>query len=159
VVRRGLRRPGRGIALAILCALAVVLGASVVAGGGDPPATGPVEEGEVRTLLGRFETAFDRKDSAALGRTLSRAAIRVTPGDRQEGRAAVAGEYRRQFDGNAFEDYELSDISIEGGGVGRAEARYRVARTNRPPITGRIVFDVVREGGRPRIALIAATPD
>jgi len=137
---------------------AVAITAALAPGSGDPP-TGPVDEDEVRAVLDRFAGAFTREDPVALGRTLARDAARVTPADRQDGRAAVTAAYRRQFDDNAVEAYVLDGMSYDGGGVGRAEGTYRVDRTDRPPITGRIVFSVVRERGRPRIALIAATPD
>ena len=42
--------------------------------------------------------------------------------------------------------------------AGRASARYRVPRSGRPPITGRVVLGVERLGGRPRIRLIATEP-
>jgi serine/threonine-protein kinase len=155
--RRWLRRPLTG-ALAVAGALAAAVALSPLAPGGTRP-SGPVDDGEVRAVLTAFSDAFTNEDGAALARTLTRDAQRVTPGDRQEGRTAVTREYRRQFAANAFRVYELVDMDVDGGGVGRAEGRYRVERTGRPPITGRIVFSVVRERGTPRIALIAATPD
>jgi hypothetical protein len=70
----------------------------------------------------------------------------------------VVSEYRRQFASNPTRDYSFSALAARGGAVGRAEGRYVVTLTDRPPITGHIVLGVVRERGRPRIGLIAATP-
>lgn len=93
-----------------------------------------------------------------MARTLTRDVARVAPGDAQRGRGAVVAEYRRQFAANAITAYELSGVDAAGGGVGRAEGDYVVTRRRADPFAGRIVFSVVHEGGRPRIALIAATP-
>ncbi len=93
-----------------------------------------------------------------MARALATDAERVAPGDTQRGRDAVIGEYRRQFASNAVTDYTLDGLDTAGGPVGRAEGDYRVTRKGADPFAGRIVFSVVREAGRPRIALIAATP-
>jgi hypothetical protein len=84
---------------------------------------------------------------------------RVTPADAQRGRAGVVREYRRQFAANPTERYVLEDLSVRPGPVGRASGRYVVSRRGREPITGRVAFGVQREQGRPRVGLIAATPD
>ena len=67
--------------------------------------------------------------------------------------------YRRQFAADDVRGYALSDLSVRPGDAGRAAGRYTVDRAGAPDVTGRIVFGVVREAGRPRIALLAATPD
>jgi hypothetical protein len=54
--------------------------------------------------------------------------------------------------------YELKDLEVLGGDAGRATGSYEVTRAGRPPITGDIVFGVVRQAGTPKIALIAAEP-
>ena len=51
-----------------------------------------------------------------------------------------------------------SDLKTTGGTAGRAEGRYTVKRGNAAPITGRIVFLVVRRDGEARIDLIATEP-
>ena len=68
-------------------------------------------------------------------------------------------EYRRQFAENPTERYVLTDLSVRPGAIGRASGRYVVSRSGREPITGRVAFGVQREQGRPRVGLIAATPD
>jgi serine/threonine-protein kinase len=90
---------------------------------------------------------------------LTREVSRVTPSDAQRGRGSVVREYRRQFAANPTERYVLTDLSVRPGAVGRASGSYVVTRLDRGPITGRVVFGVQREQGRPRVGLIAATPD
>jgi serine/threonine-protein kinase len=89
---------------------------------------------------------------------LARDAQRVFPTDAERGRAAVVAAYRGQFRRDRIASYEVGGLSVEAGRVGRASGRYTLSRAGRPPVGGRIVFGVVRERGRPRIALIAATP-
>ena len=97
--------------------------------------------------------------AVALQRILSRDAERVLPAGRQEGRTAVIAAYRAQFEGSDTRTFTLEDLRAEGGGTGRATARYRVRYDDEPDVTGTIVFGVRRERGTPRIALVAATPD
>jgi Protein kinase domain len=163
------RPPGvrvRGRAKGWVAALVALLGAvaagllvAALVGDGDPPATGPVSAGEVRSVVERFARAYAKEDDAALGRTLTRDVERVLPAGRQRGRAVVVGEYRAQFRTLAVADYTLEDLDVQGGGVGRAEGRYVVSRRGAAPFGGSIVFGVVRERGRPRIDLIAARPE
>ena len=47
----------------------------------------------------------------------------------------------------------------KGGRVGRASGAYRVQRKGGKAIEGQIVLGVVRDRGRPRIGLIAVTPN
>jgi hypothetical protein len=96
---------------------------------------------------------------AALANVLTRDVERVVPDGRRRGRGAVVAEYRRQFAANDTDAYRLDDLQVSGGTAGRAAGRYRVTVGGQPRISGRIVFGVVRDHGRPRIALIAATPD
>ena len=67
------------------------------------------------------------------------------------------GRPSRPFDGNVG-GYDLSDLTVTGGRVGRATGNYRVDRTDGSPYEGHIVFGVIRERGEPRIQLIAARP-
>jgi hypothetical protein len=70
----------------------------------------------------------------------------------------VIREYRRQFDANDIEDYELIGLSVRGGRVGRASGRYVVSMSGADSIRGRVVLGVERDDGRARVALIATTP-
>jgi hypothetical protein len=157
-VRRGATRALK-VTAAVLVAAAIALGASLVLGGGEDPPTGPVSESDVREVVERFARAFADEDGEALRWTLTRDAERVLPGARQRGRDSVVEEYRRQFAGMAVEDYELEDLEVNGGDVGRAAGRYVVSRSGGPSFGGDIVFTVVRESARPRIDLIAARPE
>jgi serine/threonine-protein kinase len=157
------RGRARGVLAALLALIAAatagLLAAALLGDGGERPPTGPVSEEEVRSVVERFGRAFAAEDGAALGRTLTRDAERVLPGGRQRGRAQVVAEYRAQFRGTAVAGYELEDLDVRGGDVGRAEGRYVVTRRGAGPFGGSIVFTVVRERGRPRIDLIAARPE
>jgi hypothetical protein len=90
---------------------------------------------------------------------LSSRAQRVFPTDSQRGRRAVLATYARQFRGNAITGYRVDGLRVQAGRLGRASGRYVLERSGRRPAGGRITFGVVREDGRPRVALIAATPD
>ena len=74
------------------------------------------------------------------------------------GRGRVVNEYERQFRSQDTTGYELEDLEANGGRAGRASGTYRVEREGRDAIEGRIVFNVLRDHGQPRIALIAVTP-
>lgn len=158
--RRRLRRAGlaaAGAAAALVAGLALT--DVVDLGGAERPANRPVAAGEVRDAVDAFAAAYAAEDAGALTRLLARRVDRVFPGARQRGRDAVVAVYRRQFADNDTRDYRIEDLAIQGGSVGRASGRYRAQLTSDPPITGRIVFGVIRERGRPRIGLIAAMPD
>lgn len=157
---RGRAKGIAAVAAALLAASGAGLAvAAVVGDGGDPPRTGPVSAGEVRAVVGRFAKAYAQEDGAALGRTLTRNVERVLPGGRQRGRSAVVAEYRDQFTSIPITDYELSELDVAGGDVGRAAGRYLVTRRDADAFGGTIVFGVVRESGRVRIDLIAARPE
>jgi hypothetical protein len=145
-----------GILLAIGVASAALLGVGPLASGDD---SGAVTEADVRSAVDAFATAYTQEDADALSSLLARQVSRVTPADAQRGRAGVVREYRRQFAANPTERYVLEDLSVRPGPVGRASGRYVVSRRGREPITGRVAFGVQREQGRPRVGLIAATPD
>jgi len=155
-------RRGRGLLLAAGVLLAAAAAAFAFAGGGaggagDPSA--PLSEDDVRGAAEDFAEAYEAEDGAALGRLLTRGVERVLPAGVARGRARVVGEYERQFRANATQRYELDDLEATGGRAGRASGRYRVVREGGDAIEGRIVLGVVRDRGRPRVALIAVTPD
>jgi serine/threonine-protein kinase len=155
------RGRGRKLALAAtitLLAIPTVLVVRWVAGA-DGTSTGPLTAGEVRDAAQSFAEAYGNEDDAALRRTLTPAVRRWgASGAAQRGRVAVVGEYHRQFATSKVKDYALDDLKVAGGRAGRAEGRYTVTRDGAPPITGRIVFGVVRRDGRPAIDLIATEP-
>ena len=117
-----------------------------------------VSEDEVTDVVQAFARAYEDEDGQALGQLLTRDAQRFLPSGAARGRTAIVREYQRQFRGNRTESYELDDLSARAGRAGRARGRYRVTLADEPAIEGRIVFGVVRDRGRPRIALIAITP-
>jgi ketosteroid isomerase-like protein len=126
--------------------------------GGAAARTGPLSEDEVRDAAQAFADAYADEDAAALGRSVTRDVVRVLSGGRTQGRDAVVDQYKRQFDGKV-DGYELDDLEVRGGRAGRASGTYRVDRNDGEPFEGRIVFGVVRERGRAKIGLIAATPN
>jgi hypothetical protein len=119
--------------------------------------TGPLNEGEVESAAQAFADAYEAEDPGALRATLARDVTRVLPGGRSNGRDEVVAQYKRQFDGKV-ESYELDDLTVTGGRVGRATGTYHVERASGGPYDGTIVFGVIRERGEPRIQLIAARP-
>ena len=162
-LRRAARRPtSAALLIAAGAALAVGLGVAALLGAGPLGAgeeSGAVTETDVRRAVDAFATAYTREDADALSGVLAREVSRVTPSDAQRGRASVVREYKRQFAANPTERYVITDLSVRPGAIGRASGRYVVSRLGRGPITGTVAFGVQREGGRPRVGLIAATPD
>ena len=151
-----------------MAGLAAVLavGAAVAAlanrdGGVDPSMQpgAPVAEGEVEDLAQDFADAYAEEDTATLGRLLTRDVERVVPGARQEGRTAVLTAYKRQFDDSDTRTFELEDLEVQGGSAGRASGRYVATYKGEPDVTGAIAFNVLRDRGEPRIALISARQD
>jgi hypothetical protein len=155
------RGRGRKLALAAtvaVLALPTILAIRWIAGAGGTP-TGPLSAGEVRAAAQSFADAYSNEDDAALRRTLTPAVRRWgASGAAQRGRAAVVGEYHRQFATSKIQHYALDDLKVSGGRAGRAEGRYTVTRGGAPPITGRIVFGVIRRDGKAAIDLIATEP-
>ena len=154
---------GRGRKLALAATIAVLAIPTVLTvrwiAGADGTPTGPLTTGEVRDTARSFAKAYSDEDDAALRRTLTPAVRRWgASGVAQRGRVAVVGEYHRQFVTSKVKDYALDDLKVSGGRAGRAEGRYTVTRDGAPPITGRIVFGVVRRDGKPAIDLIATEP-
>jgi ketosteroid isomerase-like protein len=128
---------------------------------GDPGSaarTGPLSEDEVRDVAHSFAAAYAEEDPAALRATLARDVVRTLPGGTTRGRDQVVDQYERQFDGRVG-GYDLDDLEVQGGGAGRASGTYHVERDSGDPYDGKIVFGVVRERGRAKIGLIAATPE
>ena len=107
-----------------------------------------------------FAAAYGDEDGAALGRLLTRDVERVVPGARQQGRAAVLKAYRRQFEDSDTRSFELRDLEATGGARPAVRsARFVATYGGEPDVTGAIVFNVLRDRGTPRIALISARQD
>jgi Protein kinase domain/Domain of unknown function (DUF4440) len=161
-LRRASRRPtsaallAAGTSLAVGVAIAALVGAGPL---GKSDGSGALTASDVRGAVDAFATAYTREDAEALSTLLAAEVRRVTPSDAQHGRESVVREYSRQFAANPTERYVLTDLSVRPGAIGRASGRYVVTRLGRGPITGRVAFGVQREEGRPRVGLIAATPD
>jgi protein kinase-like protein len=155
---RGRRRRFAGVLtwLVLLVPAAAVVAYVSFADSGTP--TGPLSESEVGDVAQSFADAYTHEDERSLRRLLTPEARRVGIGDVQNGRAAVVGEYHRQFLGAAVVSYKLSDMRVSGGRVGRAEGHYTVTRRGRGPLTGRLVLGVIRWRGEARIDLIATEP-
>ncbi len=158
-------RPRRAAGAWLATGIALVLGVAVtvllllgVGPFGVDEASGALSESEVREAVDAFALAYAQEDDDALAGLLSRDVARVTPGDGQRGRDAVLREYRRQFASNATSRYVIEDLDVRSGAAGRASGRYVASRSGRGAITGRVVFGLRREGGRPKIGLIAVTP-
>jgi uncharacterized protein YcbK (DUF882 family) len=137
----------------MLAAGAVALALS---GGGDgvaPPGS-PVTAAEVERLANSFADAYAEEDAARISRLLTSDVQRVSPANRQSGKAAVLAAYRSQFAANRITNFDLSDLQASGGPVGRATAHYKTGAT-----TGTMIWTVIRERGKPRITQIAADPD
>ena len=159
--RRRLRALLRGALGLALMGAVVVAGASALrnVGGGAVRATGPLSAGEVSDVANAFAAAYGDEDPKALRATLARDVTRALPTGVTHGREAVVREYERQFAAQATRDYEIADLQVASGRVARATGTYTVTRAARPPIHGKLTLGVVRENGRAKIALIAATPD
>ena len=161
--RRRRARRGALAALAGLAGLAAAGAAVGVAldngGGGTRAVSAYLSADEVRSAADDFAAAYGDENAEALRSTLARNVRRVAPDGAQRGRQTVLAVYRRQFADADVEAYELEDVQAAAGAAGRAAGRYTVRRSGRDDITGRVAFGVVREGGGPRIALIATQPD
>ena len=158
------RRPRRA---ALLAALALPLAGIVTVAlfmlNGDErdvatAQTRPLADGEVRAVAEAFADAYETEDGRALGRLLTSDVRRVLPEGTVRGRQTVVTQYKTQFGENATRSYELENLEVTGGLAGRASGDYRVRRAAGSAIEGRIVFGVVRDRGRTRIALIAVNP-
>ncbi|HET6509540.1 MAG TPA: protein kinase [Baekduia sp.] len=158
-VQRGRGRKQALAATIVVLLIPAVLFVNWVASTGSGVKTGPLSASEVRSAAQAFATAYTNEDPTALRRVLTPGVRRygTTPGV-QRGRVAVVDTYKSQFAADEVQKYELSDLETTGGTAGRAEGSYTVRRGNAAPITGRIVFLMVRRDGQPRIDLIATEP-
>ncbi len=162
-VRR--HRTGRRVLLALagllgLAAAGATVGVLTNGGGGGARAVSAyLSADEVRRAAEDFAAAYGDEDAEALRATLARNVQRVDPDGEQRGRQTVLAVYRRQFAAADVDAYDFDDVEVAAGAAGRAAGRYTVRRSGRDDIAGRVAFGVVREGGRPRIALIATQPD
>jgi hypothetical protein len=162
-------RATRRLRAVVLAALALALvGAAAwaaagvlpsVGGSGAAQRSGPLTDDEVREVADEFASAYGDEDVNALRATLARDVQRVLPSGVTNGRDAVVREYGRQFAAQATRSYDISDLKVGHGNAVRASGTYTVERDGKPPIHGDLVLGVVRENGRPKIALIAATPE
>ena len=148
-------RPRRGtLAAALALPLAgIVTVAVLMLGSADDDnvataQTRPLAEGEVRAVTEAFADAYETEDGAALGRLLTGDVKRVLPDAIVRGRKAVVTQYETQFRDNATQSYEIDNLDVRGGEVGRASGDYKVRRALRPSLEGRIVLSVVRDRGR-----------
>jgi serine/threonine-protein kinase len=156
------RRPRRRWAWAsgVGALAAGVVAIAVVPGGADTPHPGePVSSGDVERMAKSFASAYGDEDAARIQRLLTADAQRTSPDDSQVGRRTVVAAYESQFASNAITGFDLDDLSAEGGPSGRATAHYKVTYDGKKPTTGRMTWIVIRDKGRPRIALIAFRPD
>ena len=156
--RRGRRRLGGLVALSLLGLAAVAAIAIAGAGTDPPPAVEPVTDGEVRDAVDNFAHAYGTEDARALRALLAPDVTRALPAGVQRGRNAVVAEYAKQFRDMRITAYEVSGLSVESGDAGRAAGTYLVRRRSAAPFGGTFVLGVVKEHGRVRIRLIAATP-
>src|SRR3954468_9554060 len=115
----------------------------------------PLSNSDVESAARNFARAYGSEDSRSLARLLSPDVQRVSASDVQRGRTSVVSAYRSQFRSQVTRAYRLNNLQIDSGSVGRAQARFTVVRSGRPPITGEVVLGVERRNGRPRIRLIA----
>jgi serine/threonine-protein kinase len=146
-------------AAALVAAASAAIAFVALAPGADAPPPGePVSSAEVKRLANSFATAYEKEDDARLERLLTSDAQRVTPRDRQKGRAAVVAEYRRQFNGNRTTGFHLDGLRAAGGRTGRATARYTASYAGATSATGTMTWIVIRDRGRPRIILIKTQP-
>jgi Protein kinase domain/SnoaL-like domain len=157
-VQRGRGRKQALAATLVVLAIPALLLVRWIAGG-DGAEKGPLSAGEVRSAAQAFASAYSAEDATALRHILTPGVRRygTAPGV-QRGRPAVVDTYKSQFAADDVKQYELDDLKTTGGTAGRAEGRYTVTRQGAAPITGRIVFGVVRRDGRPAIDLIATEP-
>jgi len=154
------RRRVSAWAAGLVAAGAAAIAFVALAPGNDTPAQPgePVSSAEVERLANSFAAAYKTEDAARLERLLTSDAQRVTPRDRQKGRAAVVAEYRRQFNGNRTTGFQLENLKAAGGPAGRATARYTATYAGATSATGTMTWVVINDRGRPRIILIKTEP-
>jgi serine/threonine-protein kinase len=145
---------------ALVAAAAAAIAFVALAPGADapPPPGEPVSSAEVERLAVSFAAAYKTEDGARMERLFTSDVQRVTPRDRQKGRAAVVAEYRRQFTGNRTTGFKLENLQAAGGPTGRATAHYTATYAGATSATGTMTWIVIRDRGRPRIILIKTEP-
>jgi serine/threonine protein kinase len=160
-VRRYRSRPRRlWAAMAAVAAFSAAIAMLVLRpDAGPPPPGGSLSSSEVERLARSFARAYETEDSARLAKLLTSDVQRVTPADRQSGRAAVLAAYKAQFAQNETTRFDLGDVKSTGGPAARTTARYRASYRGAADTTGTITFDAIRERGKPKIVMIAARPD
>jgi ketosteroid isomerase-like protein len=160
-VRRYRSRPRRlWAAMAAVAAFAAAMAVLVMRpDGGPPPPGGSLSSDEVERLARSFARAYETEDAARLAKLLTSDVQRVTPADRQSGRAAVLAAYKAQFAENETTRFDLGDLDSHGGPAARTTARYRASYRGAPDTTGTITIDAIRERGKPKIVMILARPD
>lgn len=154
------RRRVSAWAAALVAAGAAAIAFVALAPGNDAPTPPgePVSSAEVARLANSFAAAYKTENASRLERLLTSDAQRVTPRDRQNGRAAVVAEYRRQFNGNRTTGFQLENLKAAGGPTGRATARYTATYAGATSATGTMTWVVINDRGRPRIILIKTEP-
>ena len=153
--------PRRGVlGLLLVAALSASVAAYMLARSPDSATSSSAQltGGDVRDAVNAFADAIATENSAALSGVLARDVQRIFPGDSQRGRTAVLATYESQFRTNEISGYDITDVDVSGGRAGRASGRYELRRAGRDTAGGQIVLGVRRERGKPKIALIAATP-
>ena len=159
---RRVRRIPVALAVIALGGLAAVAGLAIAgAGGTKAPFVEAVTDIEVRDAVDEFAAAYSAEDAAALERLLTDDVTRILPGESQAGRADVVAVYAQQFDDLEVTAYEVDDVDVVSGEGGRGAGDYVVRHETRKgerSFGGRFVFGVIKEKGRVRIRLIAATP-
>jgi ketosteroid isomerase-like protein len=118
-----------------------------------------VSAADAEHLARSFAHAYAAEDPERLSRLLTADVQRVTPSDRESGRADVVAAYRSQFAANATTGFTLSRLDAGGGPAARVSARYTVSYRGASDTTGTIIFDAILERGHPKIELIVARPD
>ena len=68
-------------------------------------------------MANSFASAYADEDAARISRLLTSDAQRVSPTDRQSGRATVVAAYKSQFAGNADDRLRARDLEAESGAV------------------------------------------
>jgi Protein kinase domain len=142
------------LVIATFLAIAVVVTVLALTSNSSDP-NRPLSSADVSQIARQFASAYSHENTRALARLLAPDVQRVSASDVQRGRTAVVAAYRSQFRSQVTRAYRLDTLKIEAGSVGRAEARFTVLRSGRPPITGDVVLGVERRKGEPRIRLIA----
>ena len=154
------RRSAATLAAIAVVGLTAVTAIAIAGAGTDPPpAVEAVTDSEVNDTVERFAAAYGEEDTDRLSHLLTRDVIRALPsGAVQRGRRAVVKEYAGQFAQMRIEAYDVSELDVTAGDAGRAAGTYVVRRRGAASFGGTFVLGVVKERGRVRIRLIAATP-